>query len=102
MSQNTEFSVQLAHRYDQRGTLRWLVSHVWRYKLFAILTMACYILAWLVFTPTAFLVVLSLGGGPGGAMLCLVGYLGLLAAALAWRFRSGAWKRIELIEPALV
>jgi ATP-binding cassette, subfamily B, bacterial len=49
MSQNTEFSVQLAHRYDQRGTLRWLVSHVWRYKPFAILTMACYILAWLVF-----------------------------------------------------
>ena len=49
MSQNTEFSVQLAHRYDQRGTLRWLVSHVWRYKLFAILTMSCYILAWLVF-----------------------------------------------------
>jgi ATP-binding cassette, subfamily B, bacterial len=49
MSQNTEFSVQLAHHYDQRGTLRWLVSHVWRYKLFAILTMTCYILAWLVF-----------------------------------------------------
>src|SRR3954471_17047876 len=49
MSQNTEFSVQLAHRYDQRSPLRWLVSHVWRYKLFAILTMSCYILAWLVF-----------------------------------------------------
>jgi len=49
MSQNTEFSVQDARRYDQRGTLRWLVSHVWRYKPFAILTMACYILAWLVF-----------------------------------------------------
>ncbi|HEX3766202.1 MAG TPA: MATE family efflux transporter [Kofleriaceae bacterium] len=60
------------------------------------------ILAWLVFTPAAFAVVLWLGGGPVGAMLCLVGYLGLLAAALAWRFRSGAWKRIELIEPALV
>ena len=49
MSQNTEFSVQLAHPYDQRSTLRWLVSHVWRYNLFAILTMACYVLAWLVF-----------------------------------------------------
>jgi MATE family multidrug resistance protein len=60
------------------------------------------ILAWLVFTPAAFLVVLRLGGGPIGAMLCLVGYVGLLAGALAWRFRSGAWKRIELIEPALV
>jgi ATP-binding cassette, subfamily B, bacterial len=49
MSQNTEFSVQHAHRHDQRSTLRWLVSHVWRYKLFAIVTMACYVLAWLVF-----------------------------------------------------
>src|SRR3954463_12716074 len=49
MSQNTEFSVQLAHHYDQRSPLRWLVSHVWRYKLFAILTMSCYIAAWQVF-----------------------------------------------------
>jgi MATE family multidrug resistance protein len=60
------------------------------------------ILAWVVFMPAAFLVVLKFGGGPIGAMLCLVGYLGLLSGALAWRFRSGAWKRIELIEPALV
>jgi len=60
------------------------------------------ILAWIVFTPAALLVVLRLGGGPVGAMLCLVGYVSLLASALAWRFRSGAWKRIELIEPTLV
>jgi MATE family multidrug resistance protein len=60
------------------------------------------VLAWAVFTPSAFLVVTRLHGGPIGAMLCLVGYLGLLAIALAWRFKSGAWKRIELIEPKLV
>jgi multidrug resistance protein, MATE family len=60
------------------------------------------ILAWIVFTPAAFVVVLRFGGGPVGAMLCLVGYLGLLAGVLAWRFRSGAWTRIELIEPQLV
>jgi MATE family multidrug resistance protein len=60
------------------------------------------ILAWLVFTPSAFLVVLRFGGGPVGAMLCLVAYVGLLAGALVWRFHSGAWKRIELIEPRLV
>jgi MATE family multidrug resistance protein len=59
------------------------------------------ILAWAVFTPSAFLVT-HWGGGPIGAMLCVVGYLGFLAIALAWRFRSGAWKRIELIEPKLV
>lgn len=60
------------------------------------------VLAWLVFTPAGFLVVMRFDGGASGAMLCLVGYLGLLATALALRFRSGAWKRIELIEPTLV
>jgi ATP-binding cassette subfamily B protein len=49
VSQMTEFSVQNAHRYDQRGPLRWIAAHVWRYKFFALLTMSCYILAWLVF-----------------------------------------------------
>jgi len=60
------------------------------------------VLAWAVFTPAAFLTVRQFGGGPVGAMVCLVGYLSLLATALAWRFRSGAWKRIVLIEPRLV
>lgn len=56
------------------------------------------VLAWFVFTPLAILVVLVWDGGPVGAMVCLVAYLGLLAAALGYRFRSGAWRRIELIE----
>ena len=60
------------------------------------------LLAWAGFTPAAFLVVATFNGGPSGAMLCLVAYLGLLATAFAWRFRSGAWKRIQLIEPKLV
>jgi MATE family multidrug resistance protein len=59
-------------------------------------------LAWAVFVPAAFLAVRQLHTGATGAMVCLVGYLGLLAAALAYRFRSGAWRRIELIEPKLV
>jgi len=60
------------------------------------------VLAWLVFTPAAFLAVDYWGGGPNAAMACLVGYLALLAVTLAWRFRTGAWRRIELIEPKLV
>jgi MATE family multidrug resistance protein len=60
------------------------------------------ILAWAVFTPSAFIVVNGFNGGPIGAMLCLVAYLVLLAVALSWRFRSGAWKHIQLIEPKLV
>lgn len=60
------------------------------------------ILAWFVFTPAAILVVMVWDGGPAGAMLCLVVYLALLAAALGYRFRTGAWRRIELIEPKLL
>jgi len=60
------------------------------------------ILAWAVFVPSAYLAVHEFGGGPLGAMGCLVGYIALLAILLAFRFRSGAWKRIELIEPDLV
>lgn len=59
------------------------------------------VLAWALFVPSALLVT-RLGGGPTGAMLCLVGYMGLLALALAWRFKSGRWKQIQLIEPKLV
>nr|MBA3502854.1 hypothetical protein [Deltaproteobacteria bacterium] len=60
------------------------------------------VLAWAVFVPSAYLVVKRWDGGPVGAMLCLVGYLALLAALFAYRFRSGAWRSIELIEPKLV
>jgi MATE family multidrug resistance protein len=59
-------------------------------------------LAWLVFMPAAVLVVMRWDGGPGGAMLCLAGYLALLALALGYRFRTGAWRRIELIETRLL
>jgi ATP-binding cassette subfamily B protein len=49
VSVKTEFTVQDAHRYDQRSPLRWIVSHVWRYKPFVLTTLGFYTLAWLVF-----------------------------------------------------
>jgi len=60
------------------------------------------VLAWVVFAPGSYIVVRYAHGGALGAMVCLVGYLALLALALALRFRSGAWRKIELIEPKLV
>jgi MATE family multidrug resistance protein len=60
------------------------------------------VLAWAVFVPAAYFVVRELDGGAAGAMACLVGYLALLSVALALRFRSGAWRKIELVEPRLV
>jgi MATE family multidrug resistance protein len=60
-------------------------------------------LAWLVFVPVAIVGVNVLGGGPVVAMLCIVGYVVLLALLFLWRFRTGAWRRIDLtgIEPIL-
>lgn len=62
------------------------------------------LLGWVVFVPSALVVVHVLGGGGRAAIGCLAAYLALLAGALAWRFRSGAWRRIELTarEPELV
>jgi MATE family multidrug resistance protein len=55
-------------------------------------------LAWLVFVPGSLYTVRVLGAGEVGAMWWLVAYLGLLAGVLFLRFRTGAWKRIQLVE----
>lgn len=54
-------------------------------------------IAWFAFTPGAYLVVTVLDGGPTTAILCIVGYIALLAIALFWRFYiSRAWRDIDL------
>jgi len=58
------------------------------------------ILAWAFFTPGAWISVRWLGGGEVTAILWLVGYLAVLAGVLFLRFRSGAWRRMELVEEA--
>ena len=57
------------------------------------------VLAWGVFLPLAWFAVLRRGGGVVTLMLVLVTYLALLATALAWRFASGRWRDIVLVEP---
>jgi MATE family multidrug resistance protein len=56
------------------------------------------VLAWALFVPIAYLTVIVLDGGIPAAIANLIGYLVLLAAAFYWRYRSGAWKKIELVE----
>jgi MATE family, multidrug efflux pump len=56
------------------------------------------VLAWVFFAPGAYVTVGLLGYGHVGAVWWLVAYLALLAAALALRFRSGAWRRFRLTE----
>ena len=55
---------------------------------------------WLVFVPGSWITVRMLGGGDIAAVAWLVVYLGLLALILFLRFRGGAWRRLELVEPA--
>jgi len=53
--------------------------------------------------PVGVVSVMWAGGGEVAAMMCLLGYLAILAAILALRFRAGAWRRIELTgEPDLL
>jgi MATE family multidrug resistance protein len=59
-------------------------------------------LAWLVFAPGSFLSVRVLGGGGSTAVGWLVAYLCALALVLLLRFRSGAWRRIALVEPSAI
>jgi MATE family multidrug resistance protein len=56
------------------------------------------VIAWLLFVPGSWYTVRVLGGGDLVAVGWIVGYLGLLAIVLAWRFYSGAWRNIELVE----
>ncbi len=56
------------------------------------------VLAWFLFVPGAWYTVVHLKGGVTAAMICLIAYLVLLAAVLYYRYRSGAWKKIELVD----
>jgi MATE family multidrug resistance protein len=58
-------------------------------------------IAWLVFAPGSWISVRLLGGGDAVAVGWFVAYLALLAGVLLARFRSGAWRRIVLVEPTL-
>jgi len=59
------------------------------------------VIAWAIFVPGSWLTVSRVTAYADlVAVGWLVLYLGLLAAALYLRFRSGAWRRIRLFEPA--
>jgi MATE family multidrug resistance protein len=55
-------------------------------------------IAWLLFVPVSWWWVGVKGGGPLAAIGAVVFYLAVLGLAFVWRFTSGAWRRIELVE----
>jgi multidrug resistance protein, MATE family len=61
------------------------------------------IVAWLVFTPAAWLLVRVWGGDITTMMLSLIGYIVLLALTFGWRFASQRWQKIDLVgEPSVI
>jgi multidrug resistance protein, MATE family len=56
------------------------------------------LIAWLFFLPGSYLAVHHLRAGEVGAMVWLATCAGLLAGVLFVRFRSGAWRRVELVD----
>mgnify|MGYP000913347943 FL=1 len=53
-------------------------------------------IAWLIFVPGTLVTVRVFGGGDVAAVGWVVGYLALLSLVLWLRFRSGAWRKIDL------
>ena len=53
-------------------------------------------LAWIVWLPLSLWVVKGLGAGPPAATACMLVYFVTLTVAVLWRFRSGAWRHIDL------
>jgi ATP-binding cassette, subfamily B, bacterial len=45
VSQKSEFTVQNAYPYNQSSPWRWIISHIWRYKTFAIASLMLYIVS---------------------------------------------------------
>jgi len=54
------------------------------------------VLAWVLFLPASLLTVFVFDGGYVAAMLCIAGYIAVLAAVFYLRFRSGRWRSIDL------
>ncbi len=50
MAIRSEFTIKSAHNYDRSGAVRWIVSHVWRYKVLLIIVIASYPIAWTAFS----------------------------------------------------
>jgi ATP-binding cassette subfamily B protein len=49
-AQNSEFTVENAYIYNHSGAVRWILSHLWRYKFFLLLGFALFLFAYFTFS----------------------------------------------------
>ena len=60
------------------------------------------IIAWVIFVPGSYLTVKHFGLGELGALGWFLAYFALLAVTMFLRFRTGAWRRMQLTEPEII
>src|SRR5579859_8289827 len=106
MSERAEFTVADAYPYDRRGPVRWILSHVWRYRLHLAGTLLGYLFSACMFSLAPVLVgqaaaMLELPANPAlqhqllllalGVLVCLVadGLANMLASFAATNISNG-------------
>ncbi|HYF62081.1 MAG TPA: ABC transporter ATP-binding protein, partial [Herpetosiphonaceae bacterium] len=85
MSSKREWSVEGAYQYNQRSPLRWIMAHIWRYRLFASVTLIAYIAAWLAYAQARVVIgnaaaEIVTPTGANGLTLLALGVMALLIA----------------------
>ncbi len=56
MTRKSEFTVKDSYPYDRRSPARWIVSHVWRYKLFVGLALGLYLSSLIAYSQSPVLI----------------------------------------------
>jgi ATP-binding cassette subfamily B protein len=83
--QKSEFTVQDAYPYNRSSPLRWIVSHIWRYKFFTLTALLLYTNAWLVYAGARVVIgraaeEIMHPSSPDGLLWLALAVVGLLAA----------------------
>jgi ATP-binding cassette subfamily B protein len=86
MTNKAEFTVTDAVHYDHRSPVRWIWSHIWRYRLFLVGALVCYIVSICMFSLAPVLVGQAAGiimqPGPDADRQLLLLALGVLASLM--------------------
>lgn len=53
LSQKSEFTVSDAYQFNRRNALLWILSHIWRYRLYALTTFVMYVLTYFAFSQSS-------------------------------------------------
>ena len=80
-AQRSEFTVANTYSYNRSSTIRWIISHIWRYKFFFIATCILFFTAWMSNTYSRVLI-----GNAAGEIMAPSASDGLIKISLAILF----------------